>query len=402
VAIIVDGEVRFAEGYGVLSTKADTPVTADTVFSIGSVSKVVTAAISLKLHDDKRLSIDEPIGTYLTSWQIPETEIPNSGNITLRMVMSHSAGFSVHGFDDYMPGEAVPTIIQILNGQPPAKSPPVELILEPGSTYKYSGGGVTVEQTVLTDVLGKPFEDLARDIIFEPLGMQRSTFANPISPRHGNIASAHGYNGERAALPRGWPAMPEQAASGLWTSANDLGTFVATLIKSYRSPGQYLSMATAADMMKPVVYDSGLGPRIVTSAGELTFNHPGANDHYRAWIEGNLETGNGLVVLTNGANGNALMSEIRNAVSDTQGWRTNPQISLEDVVLSDEAKAALTRNYVLDRYDPSILRRWLGELRESGEAKGRLENGSLVLEGGERSVTLRLAKLPTGETRENR
>jgi len=293
---------------------------------VGSVSKVVTAATTLRLVADHRLGLDQNIQQYLTDWQVPGTVVTPHPRITLRMLLSHTAGLGVHGFADYLPGEALPTLRDTLDGRPPAKNKPVRLIHPPGERGDYSGGGVMVEQHVLESVSGQPLDALARAQVFTPVGMSRSRFDSPPESTD-NVAKAHDANGAVTALPRGWQSFPEAGASGLWTSAADLGRFVATLATSYQGKGTFLPRPLATDMMTPVSPSwHGLGPRLDGDGVQRIFHHGGSNDSYRAWIEGYLETGDGFVILTNGENGAALAAEIRNALSDVIGRGVNPVV----------------------------------------------------------------------------
>lgn len=314
IALIRDGDVAEARGFGVLQAGGGQPVTADTLFSVGSVSKVAAATLALKLSATGRLGVDEDVRQYLTSWQLPAGAPPEP--VTLRQIFAHTAGFNIHGFGDFEPGARLPSAVDTLNGAPPARHEPLRFLSYPGDRYRYSGGGYTLAQLVMTDVSQQTFPTLAREMLFEPLDMQRSSFTNPLPETVTNVAKAHDRRGRPVALPRGYQAMPEMAASGLWTSANELGRLVGALIESYRKPGGYLPQQVARDMMTPVApSEHGIGPRIDLSGPTLIFHHGGANDSYRAWIEGDLETGNGLVVLTNGTNGDDLFGEIRRAVS---------------------------------------------------------------------------------------
>lgn len=328
VAILRNGEVTQVMGYGVREAGTNDKVDGDTLFSSGSVSKVATAATVLRLVDQGKLGLDVDVDTYLRRWHLPEApQITHGRKPTLRMLMSHTSGLGQHGFKDYAPGVPLPTIVQTLEGQPPAQNKPVRFEYEPGTKAQYSGGGTTVTQLVLEDVTGKPFGELAQTLVFEPLHMTRANFENPLSASRGNIAKAHDREGKAAAAPLGWQSMPELAASGLWTSARDLGTLTAALIKSYRGESTFLSRGIATEMMTEVARAGrGLGPGLEGAGASRIFHHGGSNDSYKAWIEGNLVTGDGIVVLTNGANGIDLGQEIRNAAADAFGWTINPPI----------------------------------------------------------------------------
>lgn len=362
IAILHGGEIVHAAGYGVRVAGTHDAVDADTLFSVGSISKVVAAAISLRLAAAGVIDLDRDIGAYLTSWSVPPLRDAPAPAVTMRMLMSHTAGFNVHGFRDYQPGEPLPTLGQILAGEPPAKNQSIRLELTPGAQMKYSGGGVTVEQLVLEDIGRAPFEQLARAHVFEPLGMRRSTFENPLSESRGNIAKAHDRLGKSRALPRGWEAFPELAASGLWTSASELAGFVRALILSYRGASDFLPRGLAVDMMTEVSPSwHGLGPRLSGWGDARIFHHGGANDSYMAWIEGHLETGHGLVVLTNGPGGGDLYDEIRGAVADTYGWPTGRAVRTIALPLSDEAYQGHAGTYTAHGGFPGAHRKALAD-----------------------------------------
>ncbi|UXI70227.1 serine hydrolase domain-containing protein [Tahibacter amnicola] len=356
IAILRNGEVAHVRGYGVRAAGGNDKVDGDTLFSCGSVSKVVTAATVLRLVDQGTLDLDKDVNTYLRRWHTPDApEITRGKQPTLRMLMSHTSGLGQHGFKDYPPGAPLPTAVQTLDGLPPAKNPPVRFEYEPGTRAQYSGGGTTVTQLVLEDATQKTFGALAQSLVFEPLGMRRANFENPLSAERGNIAEAHDDNGAAAAAPVGWQSMPELAASGLWSSARDLGTFTASLIKSYRGESTFLSRSLAQEMMTEVARSTrGLGPFLESAGHTRIFHHGGANDSYKAWIEGHLVTGDGIVILTNGANGGALNREIRNAAADAFGWPVNAPVRTVAIDLSHARYQDYAGAYQLDKQYMSL------------------------------------------------
>lgn len=324
VAVIEDGQVLWSRGYGVKQAGSPDPIDPETVFSVGSVSKVATAAITLRLVDEGRIDLDRDVNHYLRRWQVPANDLTVREPVTLRRIMSHTAGLTVHGFADYQPGESLPGIVEILNGTPPAKNAPVRVDQLPGSAFRYSGGGTTVQQLVIEDVTGLTFEEAAQRYLFEPLEMHRSTFTNPLPASHGNIARAHGHDGAPAALPRGWEAMPEAGASGLWTTPTDYARLVIALMASYHGDDEsFLRRATTQDMMTEVSPSMfGLGPELGGEGATRNFVHGGANNSYRAFMAGYLGERDGLVIFTNGTRGNDLIGEIRRAVA-MAGWQSH-------------------------------------------------------------------------------
>lgn len=327
VAVLKNGEVVQAAGYGVRQAGTQDKVDGDTLFSVGSISKVATATTTLRLVAQGKLDLDRNVDDYLKRWKVPASaEVPQP-RITLRMLMSHTAGLGVHGFEDYQPDDPLPTLVQVLDGQKPAKGEAVRFKQAPGTVVDYSGGGITVEEVAIEDATGKTLRQLAEEQVFAPLGMRRSTFESPLSAARGNIAKAHNGEGVPEALPRGWQTFAETAASGLWTSANDLGKLVGGLIESYQGRSDFLPQPLAAEMMTEVSPGAfGLGPGLGGHGRGRYFFHGGANDSYRAFMEGYPETGDGFVILTNGSNGSQLHAEIRNALSDAIGLGAHPLI----------------------------------------------------------------------------
>ncbi|MEM9897944.1 MAG: serine hydrolase domain-containing protein [Pseudomonadota bacterium] len=378
IAIIRDDAVVWARGYGEIEAGSGVKVDTDTVFSIGSLSKIGAAMTALRLVDEDALNLDTNVVEYLDKWQPPTSNLAEGLPVTLRGLMSHTAGLGVHGFADFLPGEPTPATVQILNGTPPAKNAPVDFIYPPGSSSAYSGGGTTVTQLVIEETTGLPFQKATQELLFEPLGMARSTYENPLPATHGNIARAHDTDGSVTALPRGWHTFPETAASGLWTTPTDYARLVIALAKSYKGGTEtFLSQGLAIDVLTEVGGSPyGLGPRLAGSGLERMFGHTGANEAYKAVFEYYPERGEGVVIFTNGANGSSLRREILFAVADTLGWPNHRQRrtidtdkvlqSLDDfageyVAISDPSNASAQRavfsrprRYIISRKTDSI------------------------------------------------
>lgn len=401
IAVLRKGEVVHAAGYGLRASGETDKVNADTLFNVGSISKVVTAALTLQLVAENRLTLDGDVNAYLKSWQLP-MQLPDGKAVrtpvTLRMLLSHTAGTGVHGFADFEPDEKLPTLQQTLDGTGPAKNPPVRLQHAPGQTSDYSGGGTTIVQQVLEDVSGQSIESLARQKLFTPLHMTRSTFADPLSlahapsqtgnqaparnqsPAQNNVAKAHDEHGKPATGAPGWQRFPQASAAGLWTSAREMGAFVGALLHDYQgnfAPGvqhangnqssnrkpRLLPASLALDMMSEVATSwHGIGPRLDGDGLQRIFHHGGSNSSYHAWIEGYLATGDGMVILTNGENGALLRTEIRNALSDAIGLGVNAPVRTLKAKLDPAQLAELAGRYHADPGCPAALRRGLNDL----------------------------------------
>ncbi|MET0366175.1 MAG: serine hydrolase domain-containing protein [Sphingobium sp.] len=332
IATMRGGRIATAQGFGTRVAGTALPVNAETLFSVGSVSKLATALLCLQLVSRQILDLDQDVNRWLKRWHVPVGPAGDDRAVTLRMLLSHSSGFNVHGFADYPPDAVLPTLAQTLNGTPPARNKALARIDPAGTRSRYSGGGYMVIQAVIEDATGEAFDRLAHQHVFGPLGMTRSRFIPAPAAATDNIAHAHDGRGQPVALPRGWQSFPELAASGLWTNARDLARMVLALGASYRSPKGFLPQELAMEMMTVVNPGfNGLGPRLAGRGETRIFHHAGANDSYKAYVEGNLATGDGLVVLTNGEHGDILGDEIRNAVSDAYRWPGDWSVRIADI-----------------------------------------------------------------------
>ena len=201
------------------------------LFQAGSISKPVAATAAMKLVEEGKLALDQNINTFLTTWKVPENEFTKDKKVTLREIMSHSAGVTVHGFPGYAAGDPVPTLVQILDGVKPANTPPIRVDVVPGSIWRYSGGGYTIMQLAMTDVTHEPFPEIMRNTVLIKAGMRDSTYENPLPSRLSGVA-ATGYRSDGTPVPGRYHTYPEMAAAGLWTTASDLARFGIEIQKS--------------------------------------------------------------------------------------------------------------------------------------------------------------------------
>jgi CubicO group peptidase (beta-lactamase class C family) len=212
VAVIDNFKIVWAKGYGVTEAGTTTPVTTKTLFQAGSISKPVAATGTLYLVEHGKLSLDEDVNRKLVSWKVPENEFTKDQKVTLRGLMSHSAGLTVHGFPGYAVDEPVPTLVQIFNGEKPANTAPIRVDIVPGTKFVYSGGGVTIEQQLVMDVTGKPFPQFMRETVLDKIGMLESTYQQPLPPARAVLA-ASGTHTDGKVVRGKWHVYPEMAAA---------------------------------------------------------------------------------------------------------------------------------------------------------------------------------------------
>jgi len=155
IAVFDSGRIVWARGYGVSDQNTGTVVDTATLFQAASISKPVTSVGMFRLVEQGRISLDEDVNAQLQSWAVPENRFTQVEKVTPRRIVTHMSGLDVHGFLGYRSDDALPTLQQILDGEPPANSPPVRVDTIPGAREIYSGGGFVVLQFLMQEVSGR-------------------------------------------------------------------------------------------------------------------------------------------------------------------------------------------------------------------------------------------------------
>ncbi|MEX2113026.1 MAG: serine hydrolase domain-containing protein [Pirellulales bacterium] len=320
IAVVEDYQIDWADGYGVSKAGESQAVTPTTLFQAASISKPVAALAAMRTVELGKLALDDDVDQRLTSWHIPASPLSAGRPVTLRRLLSHTAGLTVHGFPGYASDQSVPTLLQVLFGSPPANTAPVKLLVKPGYMFKYSGGGYSVVQQLLIDVTGLPFPDYVRQQVLEPLGMSDSTYEQPL-PVNLRDRAAIAHREHAAPIPGGWHVYPEMAAAGLWTTPSDLAKVVIEVAGSAAGrTGKVLSNGMVVEMLKPQLGKYGLGFAVRGEDRAFTFSHGGSNEGYRCLLIGVPATGQGCVIMTNSDTGGALLPEVAAAVSQAYEW----------------------------------------------------------------------------------
>ena len=316
IAVIHRGRIEWARGFGVTGAVGP-PVTADTLFQAASISKPVFALAVLHLVDVGQLRLDTNVNEYLRSWKLPENELTARAPVTLRKLLTHSAGTTVGGFRGYASKAAVPTLLQLLDGTAPANTAAIRVDIEPGSRYRYSGGGYEVAQQVVMDVTRTPLPRLMKTTVLDPLGMTRSTFEQPLPrERQSHVAQPHARDG--TAVEGGPHVYPEMAAAGLWTTPTDLARYALGVQAALAGKSRIITAARAREMLTPVIEDQGIGPQVGGGARRY-FTHNGGNEGYRCLLVAYTD-GEGAVVMTNSDGGGELMGEIMRTIAYLYEW----------------------------------------------------------------------------------
>lgn len=341
IAVIKDGRIEWARAYGV--TRIDgPPATTDTLFQAASISKPVSALAVMQLVEAGKLNLDADVNQYLRSWRIPASDLTSTQKVTLRRLLTHSAGMTVHGFGGYRAGEQLPKLVDVLNGAAPANNLPIRVGTVPGSSWSYSGGGYEVMQQLVEDVTQQPFAQLMAERVLGPLGMSHSTFQQPLSvSAMANVATPYQADGQPVA---GGPHVyPELAAAGLWTTPSDLARYVIGVQKAAAGgSGHVLSQDSVRTMLTSVIDHQGIGPRVGGTAPHIFFSHGGANEGYRCRVVGYTD-GDGAAIMTSGEEGDEIGAALLRSIAVAYEW---PDFAPPERVLT--------------KLDPSTFDRYVG------------------------------------------
>ncbi|HEX2591682.1 MAG TPA: serine hydrolase domain-containing protein [Rhizomicrobium sp.] len=385
VAVIDGGELAWAAGYGDYEENGDRKIDENTMFSGASISKTYTAMLALQLVERGVWNLDANVNRYLKSWQVPENEFTKQEPVTLRWLLSHKAGTTIHGFGRYPHDKPMPTALDILKGPVQFMNGTTKGVFVdkvPGGTTRYSGGGTTIVEQMLEDATGKRFHQLASENIFEPLGMKHSTFEVPLPQRFHNT-TATGHEGG-AKLPEKFCSVPAVAAGAIFCTPADHARFMVACRDAYfGKKGAILNQQLAQQMMtiQGEHGEFGLGWEIMGTGPNRRFGHGGSNDGYQCESTCYLEDGKGAVVMTSADSGIIFYWEVFNAVADMYGWR--------DFMLEEK---------VVQKIPEEQFARWAGDydLISGVDAPGMKiwgENGKLMsqiigMRGGAREIMM--------------
>src|SRR5215831_2772806 len=366
VAVIENFQIVWAKAYGVVETGSSRPITTGTLFQAGSISKPVAAAGALSLVEQGKLSLDEDVNRTLKTWKVPESEFTKSEKVTLRRLMSHSSGLTVHGFPGYDVNDNVPSLVQIFNGEKPANTAPIRVDFVPGTRERYSGGGITIEQQLMMDVTGKPFPTLMRKLVLDKIGMTDSSYEQPLPAARATMTASGTYMDGRVVHGR-WHIYPEMAAAGLWTTPTDLSKFAIEIaLSKHGKSNRVLSEKTTREMLTPVMEGAGLG-FFLDKDNPGQFGHNGADEGFQALLTMNSELGNGVVIMANSDMGIAVGDFLLQRVAKEYGWKYKSpgQGAFPKLMLIAKVQSA-----------PAALEEYT-EMKKSGSAQYKVEEGTL-------------------------
>lgn len=322
VAVFDNYEIQWVKGYGVTDTVSQNSITEETLFQAASISKPVAAVVALHFVETGLLDLDGDVNEKLRSWKVPENEFTRDEKVTVRRILSHTAGLTVPGFRGYAEGEPVPNILQVLDGLEPSNNDPIRVDTVPGSAYRYSGGGYTVLQLLIEDVTGRPLYELTEELVFSPLGMDHSSFQKPLSEAL-LAKTTLGHLRDGSPIQGHWFLDEGSTCCGLWTTPADLARFAIEIQRALKGePGRILKPETARLMVTPQPPGSaGLGMAVQQQDGNAYFSHSGGNPGFACRLVASAEGGRGAAVMANSETGGGLYLELLRGIAVEYQWK---------------------------------------------------------------------------------
>ena len=343
IAVFQNGELDWADAYG---PGGDT----EKLYQAASLSKAVAAAGILTFAAERGIGFDEDLTPTLLEIEGLDITSANPGGvpITLRRLLSHTNGASVGGFPGYPAGEPIPTSVQIVAGTEPTNTDPVVFTPIDEGERRYSGGGYQLAQLWAEHVSGEDFDGLMRRLVFEPIGIERATFAIDLLGAGYSleeVAIGHGWSG--APMEGGWHRYPEGAAAGLWITPTEYGRFAVALMAAYGGDTQAgIDVEIAREMMTPVAQEYGLGVGVETRDGTLRIRHSGWNENFRAYFMGVPAEGDVIVTMVDSAMGMQLSGDINRTANLLYGWPTGEPRRETRLELTEADLASYAGEYV--------------------------------------------------------
>ncbi len=343
VALFDDHHIVWAQGYGMADETRHQAVDLHTRFQAASISKPVTAFAVLTLVQAKGLDLDGDVNAYLHGWKVPQNEFTRVEKVTIRRLLSHTAGLNVSGFAGYEKSQVIPDATGVLEGK--GNSPALRVEAVPGTHYSYSGGGYVVLQKLIEDQSGQSFGEYVQRNVLTPLGMTDSTF-DPYPSGH--VSLAYDFNGRP--LPGGWHVYPELAPAGLWTTPSDIAKFCFGVVRALTgSKDALISKSLAQQMVTPSESPDGgsgygLGFELHGKGVNASFGHGGSNAGFKSELYYFPERKIGVVLMTNSESGRVVRNELGRSISNRFGLGLFPTSVIKQfIVESGELKALIGR-----------------------------------------------------------
>ncbi|MEM9776070.1 MAG: serine hydrolase domain-containing protein [Chloroflexota bacterium] len=332
LALVQDNEVAWSQGFGVLDANTNDAVRSSSIFQAASISKPISAIGFLRLVQDKLIGLDEDVNPHL-NWDLPvcvNADPEWLREVTLRRLLKHNGGISGRGlknlpcnnfggFIGYPDGVKVPTLVEILEGSSPSNSPQIQLTYQPDTAPDggyYSGAGYVLMTRLLEELTESSFDQWMKEKVLSPLEMSHSTFQVEPSIDQDQFAAGHDWN--RNPIPGKRFRYPESAAAGLYSTPVDLCQFIILLNQKGMINGKKILEKDLIDTM--VNESTGIFTSGDPQSTAFFYAHSGSNAGFSCTLRGYPNQNAGVVVMTNGMNGDALYNEIVTTISTFLNW----------------------------------------------------------------------------------
>lgn len=317
IAIVKDRKIQFAKGYGLAQKQKGIKTKENTLFKTGSISKSITAVLVMKLVETEVIDLDEDIRKYLKIWQLPDDDWIKNHPITLRMLLSHTAGIKNINAKGYQQGELIPSLNDQLAGK--GNTPPISFQATPGTTFNYANPGYMLIQKVIEDVTEQSLATLAKQLVFEPLKMENTMF-EPIAFNPNDTTISYAYNRQGQLIDGYWFNNGSAAVGGLWSTSTDLAKFYLAIHHAINNEDGFIPQPLAQALVTLQKENYGLGFYLKGEKDSLILSHSGKSVGYTTYLIGYAHTGDAVIILTNGDNGGYLFSEILRGLSSIHHW----------------------------------------------------------------------------------
>jgi CubicO group peptidase (beta-lactamase class C family) len=323
IAVIDNYKIADLHAFGIKDYQSNEPVTTGTLFQAASLSKPVTAVQALITASQNGLGLDEKLSLGVSDDTVSEDLKSIFDKITLRMLLSHTAGLNIPGFPGYKQSNRLPSLEQIINGVNPANTEQIRLIQNPGELFSYSGGGYVLLQYFLEQFTQIPLNELMASSLFADIGMNNSYFFQPLPDNLKGRAAFGFLSRENKSVEGGWFNYPELAAAGLWTTPEDLAKFMIEIMRGYSGEESFLSKKLVDSFLTEEKDSWGLGIYVISQGDDIEFLHTGLNEGYTCIMSG-ITSGKGVVVMTNGSKGFQIYNHLLQKIAELYKWPECP------------------------------------------------------------------------------
>lgn len=331
VVVFENYKIVYSKQFGVKSMNSLEKIDENTAFSTASITKPITAILCYILEEKGLLNLDDPIDKSLKRWHLPKSKFTENKTPTWRQFLNHTGGTTQEGFEDHYEGEKIPTLEESLMGKIPRYDKEIEFLFEPGTNWKYSGGGYTIIQMALEDKFNKPVAELAKHYIFSPLGLKNTTMIQPNEKGFlTNVALVHDKDGK--VIRTGLPITPQVAPSGLWSTPTELALIAIEIQNALRNKNnKVISHNVAQKVTKISVVKNAVGGWSYGWQKSFAYNNydwfacNGSNTGVGGNVMGTMKDGNGFSFLANGEKPNRfpVMGQTQRTILKLMNWKGN-------------------------------------------------------------------------------